>query len=233
MKATRQGPRIAAVIGSVADLEAAVAMQPSPALLFELRLDALAGRIAKVEAALSQLRGSLIISARHPAEGGLNHLPSPRRRALLLRFLPYAAYVDVELRTLRRSFAVFETARAQKARTIASFHDFSGTPTLRRLLEQMEVAVTRRADILKVATRVDDERQLDRLISFYEIAEREIPVAAMGIGKLGRDSRIEMLRRGSVLNYGYITRANADGQVSVAELRGLVRTRLSTSAISR
>ena len=84
MKAPRQGPRIAAVIGSVADLEAAVAMQPSPALLFELRLDALAGRIAKVEAALSQLRGSLIISARHPAEGGLNHLSGPRRRELLL-----------------------------------------------------------------------------------------------------------------------------------------------------
>ncbi len=90
-------PQIVGVIFSRADLQRAVRMRRPPDL-FELRLDRLAHCIAEVDAAVERLRAPLIITARHPREGGANHLSGRRRCALLLQFLSRAAYVDVELR---------------------------------------------------------------------------------------------------------------------------------------
>src|SRR5450432_731797 len=89
---------------------------------FEVRLDALTQGIEEIRDKLGKLRAPFIITARHPSEGGSNRLRSRERRALLLRFMPHAAYVDVELRSARALANVLEEARARNMGTIVSFH---------------------------------------------------------------------------------------------------------------
>src|ERR1044071_74913 len=119
--------RVVGVISSRADLQRALSMRTPPDL-FELRLDGLVRIIDTVHATIEQMPAPLIITARDPAEGGANNLSSKQRRALLLEFLPRAAYVDVELRAAPFLREVLRTARTQKIQSIISFHDLRGTP---------------------------------------------------------------------------------------------------------
>src|SRR5688572_21401540 len=127
-------PQIVAVISTPADLQCALRMRNVPDL-FELRLDALFANREEVIAAIGKLRAPLIVTARHPREGGSNHLSGPNRRALLRRFLPYAAYLDIELRSAGRFATILGEARAKGIRIIISFHDFKETPSGLRLDE--------------------------------------------------------------------------------------------------
>src|SRR5205823_6349009 len=94
-RAIKRRPRVVGVIASRADLERAVRMRRPPDL-FELRLDRLAGVADRVEKVLPKLRTPLIITARHPHEGGVSKLRLRQRRDLLARFLKHANYMDVE-----------------------------------------------------------------------------------------------------------------------------------------
>jgi len=82
---------------SDADLDFAIRMRKPPDL-FELRLDRLVRIVDELENKLPSLCAPLIITARHPQEGGVNKLSIRQRRNLLSRFLHRASYVDVELR---------------------------------------------------------------------------------------------------------------------------------------
>jgi 3-dehydroquinate dehydratase I len=211
-------PQIVGVISSRADLRRAVRMR-NPPDLFELRLDAAMARIEEAKDAIGRLRAPLIITARHPREGGFNELSSRERRRLLQQFLPHAAYVDIELRSARSLAAVVEEVRARSIRTIISFHDFSGTPSRARLDEIARAVQSLGADVLKVATRTDTCAQLTRLLDFFEQHSVKRKIAAMGIGRLGRISRLEFARRGSVLNYAHLGTPQTAGQLSIAQLR--------------
>jgi 3-dehydroquinate dehydratase len=81
------------VIASTDELRFATRMRAPPDL-FELRLDHLPNLD---ESQLSRLRRPLIITARHPAEGGRRC----NRKNLFRKFLPYAKFVDIELRSMR------------------------------------------------------------------------------------------------------------------------------------
>jgi 3-dehydroquinate dehydratase-1 len=213
-------PKIIGVLFSRSDLRRAVRMRKPPDL-FELRLDRFADCLAEVRKAVPQLQTPLIITARHPAEGGANNLPAARRRALLLEFLPQARYVDVELRSAAALRSVLAGAAGKGIDAIISFHDFKTTPPSAELARIADRAGSLGAAFLKVATRTDTRAQLDTLLEFAEKC-RAARVAAMGIGKLGRTCRIELARRGSPLNYGHLGKANAPGQLSIEQLRRLL-----------
>jgi 3-dehydroquinate dehydratase I len=210
--------QIVGVIFSGADLRRAVRMQ-NPPDLFELRLDALAGRSDEVRKAIERLPSPLIMTARHPREGGENQLSLRERRALLLEFLPHAAWVDIELRSAPALAAVLEEAKSRRVRKIISFHDFTGTPSRARLDRIARTAQSLGADVLKIATRTDRNAQFARLLEFFAATAPHLPIAAMGLGRLGKKSRLEFLRRGSVLNYAHLGEASLPGQPSLRELR--------------
>ena len=93
-RSTKRHPRVVGVIASRADLDRALRMRKPPDL-FELRLDRLASVADQLEKVLPKLRTPLIITARHPHEGGARKLRLQHRRDLLARFLNRADYVDV------------------------------------------------------------------------------------------------------------------------------------------
>lgn len=202
------------------DLSRAMKMTDAPDV-FELRLDALARVLVRVETAAAELRAPVIITVRDPREGGVGHLSLGERRELLVRFLPRAKFIDVELRSARAMSSVLDAAREGNVATILSFHDFRSMPSLGTLRRKLQRALALRADILKIAVRTDNAQQLAQLLAFFDEAKRSLPVSAMGIGRLGRRSRIELARRGSVLNYGCITRPQIAGQLSISELQRL------------
>ena len=210
--------QIVGVILSPADLRRAVRM-PNPPDLFELRLDALVDRLDEIKKAIGKLRCPLIITARHPREGGENQLSLRERRALLLQFLPLAGWLDLELRSASALAAVWEEARACHIHRIISFHDFSGTPGRARLDRIVRAAQSLGADVLKVATRTDTPAQFARLLEFFATTAPHLPVAAMGLGRLGKKSRRELMRGGSVLNYAHLGEVSLPGQPSLRELQ--------------
>ncbi len=121
-------PQIVAVLSSLPDLQRATRMRRLPDF-FELRLDALHRELPAIEQILARLSAPLIITARHPAEGGLNNLSASERRALLQRFLPSSAGVDVELRSAAQLRSILATAKERKIKRIISVHDFHRAPT--------------------------------------------------------------------------------------------------------
>jgi len=215
-------PRIVGVIFTRADLQRAVRMR-NPPDLFELRLDALFAKREEVKAAIGDLRAPLIITARHPREGGSIQLSAQERRALLLRFLPDAAYVDIELRSAGPFEAIWQEARAKNIQTIVSFHDFKETPRRPRLDEIVRTAKSLGADLLKIATRTDTPAQLARLLDFFLRERLGMKIAAMGVGRLGRISRLEFAKCGSVLNYAHLGSPQAEGQLSITQLRRILQ----------
>ena len=195
LAANRSGPRVVGVIMSGADLDFAIRMRKPPDF-FELRLDRLARIVDELENKLPNLRAPLIITARHPQEGGANKLSIRQRRNLLSRFLHRASYLDVELRSASALGALLKLARRKNVRRIISFHN---------------------ADLYELTPM-----QLARLLDFMKTENVDLPLSAMGIGKLGAISRVLLARCGSVLVYASVAAAtDIEGQMSLEQLRAL------------
>jgi 3-dehydroquinate dehydratase-1 len=216
---TKPRLRIVGVIASRADLDRAVRMRQPPDL-FELRLDCLADAANQLQTVLPKLRTPLIITARHPHEGGARRLSLRQRRDLLTRFLTHADYLDVELRSASALRHLLATAERKKIRRIISFHNLKSTPSPRVLAAKAQAARAHGADVFKLATRTDTAMELERLLDFMTTTRMDIPLAVMGIGKLGAISRVLLARSGSALIYASLGAAtNIEGQLSLKQLR--------------
>src|SRR5262245_3635958 len=217
LRSTRRCPRLVGVIASSNDLERAIRMRKPPDL-FELRLDRLAGIADQLENFLPKLRASLIITARHPHEGGTGRLRVGQRRKLLARFLDHANFVDIELRSARALRPLLKLAKDKKIRRIISFHNFKSTPSKRTLAAKARTAKSHGADIFKVATRTDSPMELGRLVDFMTSNRLDLALAVMGIGKLGAISRVLLARAGSVLVYASVgSESDIEGQLSLEQ----------------
>ena len=213
-KHRRRRPRVVGVITSLAELDFAVRITEPPDL-FELRLDRLVRVIDRLENKISKLRAPLVVTARHPMEGGANRLSPQQRRDLLARFLTRASYIDVELRSAPVFVSLLRLARRNNVQRIISVHHLKSTPSAGRLRAQAHAAKTYGADVFKVATRTDTPAQLTRLIDFAAAKEVDIAVSAMGIGKLGAASRVLLACCGSALVYVSLGRSDIEGQMSL------------------
>jgi 3-dehydroquinate dehydratase-1 len=223
--------RVVAVITSPAELDFAIRMSDPPDL-FELRLDRLvrpassgygvAAAIDRLKNKISKLRAPIIVTARHPMEGGANRLSSRQRYNLLAAFLSRARYLDVELRSVPYFRSLLRLARKQNVERIISIHYLKSTPSCGQLRDKARTAKTYGADIFKVATRTDTPAQLMRLIDFATTKNLNVAVSAMGIGKLGAASRVLLTCCGSALVYVSLGRSAIEGQISLEQFRALL-----------
>ena len=211
--------RVVGVIASLTALARARRLRQPPDF-FELRLDALRDSLGEVARALPKLRAPLILTARHPAEGGTGALHSAARRELLLRFLEHAACVDLELRSVRQMRVLIEEIQHRQIGLIISRHDFARTSSGEELRRLTKRALTFRPDIFKIVIRTDTPAELDRLVSFvHERRRAKLPLAAMGAGKFGLTSRLQLDRFDSALTYVSLREPNVEGQLTLAQLR--------------
>ncbi len=220
--------RVVAAVWSPATLAAALALGPTPAApdWLELRVDGFQTCPAELDALVERAPRPFVVTARHPAEGGTPGAAADAaaRRRLYERFLanPAVAAVDVEVRSLRALAAVVRAARDTGRCVVASFHDFQGVPPPAHLRELAMRAVDAGADVFKLAATVERPGQLARLLDFMERGQTRRPaLAVMGMGPLGRVSRLALAAAGSVLNYGYLGEdgPQVPGQWPAATLR--------------
>lgn len=213
-------PLVVATAHSAAGLKIATKLGRRDADLVEVRVDALVEKLGLVRRLVPILKLPMLLTVRHPAEGGLGGLTLLRRRELFAEFLPYAAFVDVELRSVRALGEVIAAAKARGVVVVVSDHHFAATPSLRSLCERERRAFAAGADVFKIATATNEPRTLARLLEFSGSAARGHR-AVMGMGKFGQVSRLALARAGSILNYGYLDRSNAPGQWEARELKSL------------
>jgi 3-dehydroquinate dehydratase type I len=202
------------VIASIDELRLATRMRAPPDL-FELRLDHLPNLR---ESQLLKLRRPLIITARHPAEGGKKLRTG--RCDLLLKFLPRAKFVDVELRSLRELDAVWDEARRGRVGRICSVHDFKRTPQPAVLQKKMLRARKARADVFKIVTRADTLRDLLTLFEFLWSEVSSMRLCVMAMGKFGPMSRLFFREAGSSFIYAPLRHPLHHGQLTFRQLRG-------------
>ncbi len=207
----RAGPQIVGAVHSPAALRRALMIQPDAVDFLEIRVDSFAPDPAPLLRALPRLRVPLIITVRHPAEGGLHQLGVTRRRELFAQFLPFATLIDVELRSSRPLAATIADARDRGVRVIISEHHFKTTPTTARLHRTIRQAHAAGADICKLAALTETPAAMVNLLALFS-GQPPLPLSVMGMGRFGKVSRLLLAQAGSVLNYGYLDQPNASGQ---------------------
>ena len=186
----------------------------NPALdAVEVRVDALPTPPSLQQ--IAALSVPAILTVRRLDEGGARPISEEERLDHYLALLPAAAAVDIEMRSTKRFGNLLETVRARKKTLIVSFHDFEATPSPARLRNIGARARGAGADIVKIAARTETPAEVARLLVLLEEATE--PFAVMGMGALGRASRLLFAKAGSVLNYGWLDKPQVPGQWSAKE----------------
>ena len=217
---------VVATIPTLKALEIGLSLPAGAVDFFEIRVDSLLRseldpeERASAKAQIAELKAPLIITVRHPEEGGEGQLELEQRRALFREFFAMASLVDIEIRSaLQLVDIIGETIRTGVG-LIFSYHDFQATPSLGRLFELRQHALDLGASTLKVAAMAQSPHDLSVLLQFLtESVEsgvgtqgQPLTYAVMGMGPYGRISRLALGRAGSVLNYGYLDGAQVPGQ---------------------
>ncbi len=148
--------------------------------MIELRVDTFneAGQIARL---VESLKTPCIITCRPEWEGGRSTM-SDRERIDLLDWstVQHAAYLDIELKTLRQN------PKLPARQIIASSHDFAGRPDrLNNIVLEMNQST---ASINKVVWTASTVR--DNLEAFEILQNRARPTIALCMGEAGIISRI-------------------------------------------
>ncbi len=191
--------------------------------VIELRLDCLTDSFDQTAALLSggKLGLPTLATVRHPDEGGSGPLASGARQDLFQRFLGQVDAIDVELCAVDDMAGIMDSARSTGKTLILSFHDFKNTPPPETIRAKIDQAIDCGADVVKIAVHLPSMATLCELVQICE-SESRIKLSMMGMGPLGKLSRLVLAKAGSVLNYGYLKESNAPGQWPAAELKRLL-----------
>ncbi|MEI6327186.1 MAG: type I 3-dehydroquinate dehydratase [Candidatus Roizmanbacteria bacterium] len=189
--------------------------------LVELRLDHLVNQSSfHLEQLKNVSKKKCIITCRRRDEGGRWTESEEKRLAVFAdAYRMGYAYIDIELRTLEeRQCAIPIKSRSK---TIVSYHDFDHTPGLDEL-----VNISRRMDVFhpqirKIATMVRCEEDIHTLYTLLVNNRESDAYCIIGMGALGKQTRIIAPLLGGVLTYGSLDHEadTAPGQMTCAEMK--------------
>ncbi len=151
-----------------------------------------------------------------------------RVRKLALSIESGAAFVDLELESNEISFKqISETAKKYNCRLIISHHNYYNTPPASKLLNICKLSSELGADIIKIATYVNEPSDNSKLLSLYNIIENSLtsPLIAIGMGKLGKLTRIAAPYMGAPFTYASFEagKETAEGQIEKSELEKIYK----------
>ena len=187
----------------------------------ELRLDLLGLPAVEVRELAGGITVPLLLTARHPAEGGQGSEKASDRSAMIEPLLDLASLIDIELRSVMEMKPLMDKARARGVAVVGSFHDFQATPADEVLAGAISFAENTGVDAVKIATFINTPDDLMRLVKLVT-AKHRLRLSVMGMGTWGRVSRLLLAKCGSLLNYGYLGDSNAPGQWPSAQLKTLL-----------
>lgn len=157
---------IVATAHTARGLREAASLRPGCGVgLVEIRLDCLPLKEAALSRAVAKIKLPVILTARHHKEGGARFMKDDEREKILGTLLPFATYIDVELRSAKALKHILARARQAGVGTILSFHDFARTPAATHLNRKMRDGLRLGASIVKIATTLSGPRDLAGLIA--------------------------------------------------------------------
>lgn len=184
--------------------------------LAEVRLEALSPTEGDVKEIFAQ--PATLIATMRPG----SHSDEERLKILAAAIEAGAAYVDIELDapTIVRE-GVLAAARKSGCEVIVSHHDFERTPDLESLRKIVDECFAVGADIAKVACLANSRADAARILC---LLDGEKPVIPIGMGKLGRITRVAAPLLGSPIAYASQGegRGTAEGQIEVRTLRTIL-----------
>ena len=218
-------PQVVATITQKADLDLISKGEGVAADILEFRLDDLTDHSATTKEILASSPLPSLVTVRSPEEGGAGKIALEDRIAMYLENIENADLIDTEIASLvTDEFSMLsKAAKKNDALLIGSYHNFDAFPGVEYLEDRVETAFKYGADIAKIAVYLDEMRDMFHLCELIEkIRSADLCISAMGMGPLGKLSRIVLAKAGSCLNYGYLQFENAPGQWSAEDLKRLI-----------
>jgi len=118
-----------------------------------------------------------------------------------------ANYVDIELNYLPENF------EKKKSKLIVSYHNFTETPA--NLSEIYEKICNTNADIIKIATKSNNEKDNERIIDMTRHSQK--PIIGIGMGEIGKITRLNSINE---INYVSLPgQSTAPGQFNIDEIK--------------
>jgi 3-dehydroquinate dehydratase-1 len=164
----------------------------------------------------------LLVTPRHPDEGGAKHFSTPAARIeATMPWLPHASAMDLEIAHAAELTDLARAAKDSEVLLVLSFHDFQTTPDRESLTEVVKRGIDAGADVVKLATTTETAGDVTRLLELFERFPQQ-RLSVMGMGKLGMASRLIAAACGSVLNYAAVGEATVPGQWPAEEFHRLL-----------
>lgn len=169
----------------------------------------------------------LLFTFRTKEEGGVSEISIREYHELCLAVAESGNidWIDIELSRidfLGREF--IQELKAAGVKVILSFHDFDQTPDDATLVYRIGMMNQFGADIGKIATMPNNLQDVLRLMGIISKARafNQLPLAVIGMGDLGKITRISGELTGSILTFAALENVSAPGQLPVAEIRSLL-----------
>lgn len=218
--------RICISVGKTSARETLTQIRAAEALadVIEVRLDLVEN--PSVSAFLQSTETPLLFTNRAAWEGGNFAGEEDARIAPLLEaVIGGCAYVDLELNAPERSWMrVSQAAEGTETKVIASWHNFSATPTERELAGYLVAMKAHGADIGKISAMARDKSDVLRMLALLvQAAELQFPLILICMGQAGVISRVAATALGGYMTYCAAEdgAATAPGQVKGSVLRNI------------
>ncbi|WP_457642272.1 type I 3-dehydroquinate dehydratase [Persephonella sp.] len=158
-----------------------------------------------------------IVTVRSKKEGGVKDIPDNERLKIFEVVSDYSDILDIELTSDNIQKDVIKIAREKNILSLVSYHDFEKTPSEREIQEIIDSSVKLGADIIKYAFMVKNVEDVGRILSVTH-KNRDKKLVAIGMGEVGKITRVAGFFFGSLITYTYIGKSVAPGQIEVEEL---------------
>ena len=139
------------------------------------------------------------------------------------RALAHASLIDVEWNPKYPWRDILKNVKKYNLGLIISHHDYQVTPSEKNLIKIARAAYGKKADIVKIATRLKTVADIRTLLSLNMRFAPKKMMTVMGMGSLGTLSRLAAPIFHTGLIYGYIGTPTASGQIPYRELQERVR----------
>lgn len=143
-------------------------------------------------------------------------IPESHRLQLYTSIIPFVDFVDVEIKSRIASSVVSEARKAGK-KVILSYHNFHTTPSEKNLVYFCKQAQKLRADIVKIAVRIKEEKDLFVLITVLIKQKKKTPMVVIPMGSSFLQ-RLVPVAFGSQFTYAAFSNKTAPGQPKAREL---------------
>jgi 3-dehydroquinate dehydratase-1 len=196
--------------------------------IIELRVDMFEDRsIENIKSMLREIKARdlmSILTIRAKWEGGATEIDDAEREEIIKSCIDLVDYIDIELSSHDLIDRTKDIIKENGKELIISYHDFEKTPSNEVIQRIIDKSIKYGADIVKYAFYITTHEDVGRLLSItYDYYKRGKKLIAIGMGELGKITRVAGYFFGSRITYTFIGSAVAPGQINIDKLEEELR----------